>query len=325
MSDRIDIGLVNNMPDSALKGTERQFRHLLEQAADGLAVRLHLFTLPEIARSERARQHCRESYGSLGDLLSSRLDALIVTGAEPQTARLRDEPYWRSLTAVFDWAADTTVSTILSCLAAHAGVLHFDGIERTKLPQKCLGRFDLSCVAEHPLTRGAPTPWRVPHSRCNEVGEAALVASGYTVLSRSEQAGIDLFAKQRGSLFLFCQGHPEYGRETLYKEYQRDIRRYLTGERDTYPATPSGYFDRDSEMLLAQFAARATQQRDLDVLRAFPPVLLDGARASGWSSVANCVYGNWLSHIAAEKAARLAAVSSAPPRAVALREPMLAA
>jgi len=36
----IDIGLVNNMPDAALKATERQFLTLLDAAADGMVVRL---------------------------------------------------------------------------------------------------------------------------------------------------------------------------------------------------------------------------------------------------------------------------------------------
>ena len=36
----IRIGLINNMPDTALEATERQFRSLLATASDGMSVRL---------------------------------------------------------------------------------------------------------------------------------------------------------------------------------------------------------------------------------------------------------------------------------------------
>jgi homoserine O-succinyltransferase/O-acetyltransferase len=51
----VDIGLVNNMPDAALDATERQFRALLEAAAAGIDVRLTLYTLPEVPRTEFGR------------------------------------------------------------------------------------------------------------------------------------------------------------------------------------------------------------------------------------------------------------------------------
>ncbi len=309
MTGGIDIGLVNNMPDSALKGTERQFARLLAEAAPELAVRLHLFTLPEIARSDRARAHCDERYGSLGDLLSSRLDALIVTGAEPRAASLRDEPSWRSLTAVFDWAATNTVSTLLSCLAAHAAVLHFDGIERRRLADKRLGVFDHLATGPHALTEGAPgrpgaPPWRVAHSRWNELPEAALAAHGYQVLTRSAGAGADLFVKPRGSLFVHVQGHPEYDPDTLLKEYQRDIRRYLAGEQDRYPVMPSGYFAPLAASEAAEFEAFATSWRrarlSADIMALVPPALLETPKPADWSAPGRCLYRNWLRLIASE-------------------------
>ena len=34
------------------------------------------------------------------------------------------------------------------------------------------------------------------------------------------------------------QGHPEYGRASLLREYQRDARRYVRHERDELPRLP---------------------------------------------------------------------------------------
>ena len=53
----LHVGLVNNMPDAAMRATELQFARLLKEAAGALDVRLHLFSLRAISRaaSWRAR------------------------------------------------------------------------------------------------------------------------------------------------------------------------------------------------------------------------------------------------------------------------------
>src|SRR2546422_9237468 len=48
----IDIGLVNNMPDAALKATERQFMTLLHAAADGTAARPTLSRREAVPRTQ---------------------------------------------------------------------------------------------------------------------------------------------------------------------------------------------------------------------------------------------------------------------------------
>src|SRR2546425_9716767 len=90
----LEIGLVNNMPDAALEATERQFRALLDAAADGLVVRLTLYGLPDVPRTEWGRHHVSSFYSGIGDLWDRHHDGLIVTGTEPRAPDLRDEPYW---------------------------------------------------------------------------------------------------------------------------------------------------------------------------------------------------------------------------------------
>jgi homoserine O-succinyltransferase len=162
----IDIGLVNNMPDAALDATERQFRALLNAAADGLLVRLTLYTLPEVPRTEFGRAQVSK-YSRIDDLWDRHHDGLIVTGTEPLAADLKDEPFWGSLTQVLEWAEGHTHSTILSCLAAHAGILHIDGIVRRPLGDKRFGVFECARVADHPLTATTPSRLQMPHSRWN--------------------------------------------------------------------------------------------------------------------------------------------------------------
>ena len=244
---RLDIGLVNLMPDAALKATERQFARLLAAASGPTEVRLHLFSLDEVPRGGAARSSMAGRYGDLTALERARLDGLIVTGAEPVAPSLSDEPYWAALTRVVDWAEHNTASTIWSCLAAHAAVLHLDGIARRLLPRKRFGLFECAPVTAGGLFEGAPAGPRVPHSRWNDLAEGDLRSHGYRIESRSLEAGIDCFTKQWASLFVFLQGHPEYDADTLFREYRRDAHRFLKGERPTLPALPSGYFDARTE------------------------------------------------------------------------------
>jgi len=131
----LEIGLVNSMPDAALEATERQFIELIDAAAQDIPVRLRFFSLPDVPRTARGQQHVSKSYLGIGDLWDGRLDALIVTGTEPRAPALSAEPYWPALAELIDWAEHNTISTIWSCLAAHAAVLQLDGV-RAKGPPR---------------------------------------------------------------------------------------------------------------------------------------------------------------------------------------------
>jgi len=297
----IRIGLVNNMPDAALEDTELQFRDLLEAARGEQVVKMSLFSLPEVPRDARGKQRVAEFYSGIEELWSSKLDALIVTGTEPRRSNMKEEPYWQALTRILDWAEVNTVSTVLSCLAAHASVLYSDGIPRHRLADKQFGVFEYRTV-KHYLTNDTPSKIRIPHSRWNEVKEDALVAHGYKVLTSSADAGADLFVKRRGKcLFVHFQGHPEYGAGTLLKEYRRDIKRYIRGEREIYPTMPKGYFDSDAARMLASFEERVLADRHEMLIREFPESAVAASLEHSWRTSAVCLYRNWLQYIAARK------------------------
>jgi homoserine O-succinyltransferase len=302
-SDGVKIALINNMPDAALEDTELQFFDLLNAAAGKIPVHLRLYSLPKIPRSDRGAQHLSSFYFGITDLLNSHLDGIIMTGTEPLQSDLLDEPYWQALTGVLDWAEHHTASTVLSCLAAHAGVLYSDGIHRHTLNDKQFGVFESRKVFDHELTQGTAETIRFPHSRWNEVQEEALASCGYRILTKSAKAGVDMFVKQKKkSLFLHFQGHPEYGPQTLLKEYRRDIRRFLRKERETYPSTPEGYFDASATKLLNEFREAALANRTEEHMAAFPEAAVAGTLGNGWHSSAACVYRNWLQYLASRKA-----------------------
>ncbi len=295
------IALVNNMPDSALEGTEAQFKGLLAAAAGERLVQLRYSSIPEVPRAAESRASIEARYWPLEDLFADPPDALIVTGTEPKTPRLTDEPYWARMMQLMEFAEARTVSSAWSCLAAHAAVLHLDGIERRRLPMKRFGVFDQNVLLEHPMTRGLSACVQTPHSRWNDVALEDLRGRGYLVLTASTLGEADLFVKERGSLFVFFQGHPEYEERTLLKEYQRDVGRFLSGEYTEYPPMPPGYFGAQAERLLREFEREACDRQRTEALGAFPFAAVTGSLDSRWLGTAASIYRNWLEHIASRK------------------------
>jgi homoserine O-succinyltransferase/O-acetyltransferase len=297
----LHIGLLNNMPDSALKATERQFMSLLDAAAPGMTVRLSLYSLPEIKRSQVAQQHIHDSYSPIHDLWQRKLDGLIVTGAEPCAPDLKCEPYANSLSEVLAWADDNTQSSIWSCLAAHAAVLQIDGIARRKREEKFFGVMECARVSNHGLTTGLPARFSTPHSRWNGLSEDELVEAGYSILSRTHGAEVDTFVKRRKSLFVFFQGHPEYDSDTLLLEFRRDVGRFCNGEAARFPIIPHAYFDEDTSATLTALREGAASSSRQWLLADVAAALRQAKPAYTWRPAATQIYRNWIEYISAQK------------------------
>ena len=137
-------------------------------------------------------------------------------------------------------------TTLLSCLAAHASMLLFDGIERVPRPIKCSGVF-AGVVADRddPLgdrpARAGPGPALAGQRRARGGADRGRLPDRDRL--RPVEAGWAVAARDRGDgLFVLCQGHPEYGTLSLLREYRRDVRRSLFGRGAVpYPRLPEGY------------------------------------------------------------------------------------
>lgn len=280
--DALRIALVNIMPDRALLETERQFTVLIGAAAAtaGVPVRIEPYWIDGIARSEPVYALLAQRYRTLDTLLDGAdADAVIVTGAAPREDTMEQEMFWPHLARLFDWARGHAGSLLVSCLAAHAAVRHFDGISRRRLPQKCFGVFPIDAADPHPLLDGAPRRWRTPHSRYHTVGEAALRSAGYAILSRSDALGVDSFARECGGMLLLgLNGHPEYASGTLLREYRRDVAEMLAGRSAVVPELPHSVLNAPSKQRLGDFRARVGHETGV-TMQDFPEDLVIRADA----------------------------------------------
>jgi homoserine O-succinyltransferase/O-acetyltransferase len=298
------IALINNMPDAALKATERQFRAVIQEAAGPIEVSFKYFFLPGFTRSEAGLSHFSKFYAPLASLWTSRVDGLIVTGTMPCASAFEDELYWPSFCQVVDWAEDQAIPSYWSCLAAHAAVKHIDGIERRRFDRKLSGIFECERAMDHALLQGAPDQWDTPHSRYNNLPAEELTSAGYRILSSLRAGGPDLFIRKRNSLAVFAQGHLEYDRETLLYEYRRDLGMFLKGESLTRPNIPEGYFD-DQTVQAIQVWNEAALIGPGDVDLSFVNALFRNAKLTeGWRPMAVRFFANWLMLLLEERTSR---------------------
>ncbi|WP_373505492.1 homoserine O-succinyltransferase [Aestuariivirga sp.] len=292
---RLSVAIVNNMPDSALVATERQFSQLVNDAAGGTAD-IKLFHIPGVPRGEQASGILAQRYLPFTHLFESHVDALIVTGNEPRAARLDEEPYWNDLTQLVDWAKESDCPSLWSCLAAHGAVLHLDGIERRRLPQKKSGV--LAAAVNQPRRHGLPDALSVCHSRMNELRKDELTAHGYGIVSEAPGGNVDIFTKTYRAPFLFLQGHPEYDSDSLMREYRRDVGRYLNGLRDTYPEIPENYFDNATVIAMENYRTLAERTRDIRLFESFPAIVLRNGLADRLAQSASQIFRSWAATIA---------------------------
>ena len=297
-SPAITVALVNNMPDSAFLDTENQFRGAA-LGANGAGIEFELYTIKEIPRSEKVAALIEERYRGLDELWTRPPDALIVTGTEPTQVQLRFEPYWPYLARLLEWAAGHVQTTLLSCLASHATLLLFDGIERRQRPVKLSGVYG-GTVSDplDPLAAGLPDVVPIPHSRVNDVPEAALIDAGYRMVVGCSDAGWSVAAREQGdALFVLCQGHPEYGTLSLLREYRRDVRRSLFGRGAVpYPRLPDGYLGEEAVEILTEFERRASAT-DMDPRQLWPTFPFEEVAATvenTWAPISATLYANWL-------------------------------
>jgi homoserine O-succinyltransferase len=299
----IHIGLVNNMPDATMRATELQFARLLKDAAGNLDVRLRLFSMRSIARDEQVRSRMAGFYDDAAFLQAANMDALIVTATQPTAGDPRREPYWEELVQLIDWAQSGTVSTLFSGSAAHAAILHLDGIASRPLPAKLSGVYDSIRAEDDSLFFNTGLRAPVPHSRHHDIAESDLLAKGYRVLARldSRDGAVDIFTREPPgySRFVFLQGHPEYDPGTLGREYLREMGRFLKGEANEPPAVPEHYFDRATENRLAEIAGKS----DLSL---YQQLVVGALPRQIWRTNTTRLFSNWLMLVAAAKARRAA-------------------
>ena len=168
--------------------------------------------------------HLNKFYVTFDQIKDNKYDGLIITGAPLENITFEEVDYWEEMCEIMDWAENNVTSTLHICWAAQAGFYHYYGIQKRQLSEKLFGIYEHKVHnRKEPLVRGFDDVFLAPHSRHTETPSSEIHAcKELTILAESEVAGVFL-AIAEGGKKVFLNGHPEYDRYTLDKEYHRDL------------------------------------------------------------------------------------------------------
>ena len=256
----LQILLLNLMPTKV--DTETQLARVLGNTP--LQIELELIAPSGHVSKNTSQEHMLSFYKTFADVRHRSFDGLIITGAPVEQMPFEQVDYWPELCEIMEWSKTHVHSTLHICWGAQAGLYYHYGIPKHLLEKKLFGVFEHT--VEDPnfiLFRGFDDTFLVPHSRNTTVLREDIEAvPELKVLSASPDAGV-YAVKTEGCKQVFLFGHAEYDRDTLKKEYDRDVAAGI----------------------------------DIDVPKNYYPDN-DPAKTPlvSWRSCAHLLYGNWLNY-----------------------------
>lgn len=220
----LQIAILNIMP--VKQDTELQLLRALSNSP--LQVDVTFLNVKNHISKNTPADHLNKFYNTIDDVRNRKFDGMIITGAPVEDITFEEVDYWEEMCEIMDWAESHVTSTLHICWGAQAGLYHYYGIDKKKLPQKLFGIYEHKVMNRKvPLVRGFDDVFLAPHSRHTESPREAIHAcKELTVLAESEAAGVFL-ALAEGGKKIFVNGHPEYDRYTLQNEYFRDLNKGL--------------------------------------------------------------------------------------------------
>lgn len=256
----LQILLLNLMPTKV--DTETQLARVLGNSP--LQIDLELIAPKSHTAKNTSQEHMLAFYKTFDDVKDRTFDGLIITGAPVELMPFEEVDYWPELCEIMEWSKQHVHSTLHICWGAQAGLYYHYGIHKHQLPEKLFGVYQHT--VEDPnfiLFRGFDDKFWVPHSRNTTVRREDIEAvPGLKVLASSPEAGV-YAVKNDQCRQVFLMGHAEYDRDTLKKEYLRDV------DAGVPIHVPENYFPDDDP--------------------AREPIV-------NWRSCAHLLYSNWLNY-----------------------------
>lgn len=261
----LNIIILNLMPTKIV--TETQLLRLLSNSP--LQTNVDLLQVATHKTKNTSKEHMLKFYKTFDEVKDNRYDGMIITGAPLAHLKFEDVDFWEEFCTILEWTKTNVYSTLNLCWGAFAALYYKYGIRPLDLPEKRFGVYPhYSLDITHPLMRGLDDIFYVPHSREWEIKMSDIAKiKDLQILSYSDEAGVHIISDMQCRNF-FITGHSEYDRDTLAKEYFRDLEKGLPIQK------PLNYFPNDDINLVPKM---------------------------NWKSAGNLIFSNWLNYFVYQK------------------------
>ncbi len=234
----LEVLLINLMPTKI--ETENQILSLL--ANSPLQVHITLLSTASYIGTNTPKSHLERFYVNFADISGRKFDGAIVTGAPIEHLHFEEVAYWHEITYIMNYLKSHCTSTLYLCWGAMAGLYHFHKIPKIILPKKIFGIYEHNIIEKDLLLNGLDEIIKMPHSRHSGIDEMKVRESKLKILLEGELSGISAIKDEKDFYIL---AHPEYAKDTLLLEYERDKNKGLG------IAKPLNYFNKQGEPILS--------------------------------------------------------------------------
>lgn len=220
------ILVLNLMPTK--KTTESQFLHQFASLKQDTEL---TFIYPASHSFKTcSRELIAENYRTFSQIKKQFYDGLIITGAPVEQFDFHQVDYWQEFEKICDWGKRHTSGILFECWAAQAALFHDFAIKKRLLKPKLFGIYSST---DHRFI--------MPQSRRSEsIIDKNNLPKDLKITADSKVGPLIL----RSELFhsTYITGHPEYQKDTLAKEYFRDLDKGLKINK------PVNYFKADKQI-----------------------------------------------------------------------------
>lgn len=232
----LKILILNLMPNKV--ETETQLLRLLSNTP--LQTEITLLKTASYQSKNTSTDHLESFYKTFDEIKDHYYDGLIITGAPVETMDFEEVSYWDELSRIMEYSKTNVTSTLHICWGSQAGLYYHYGIKKYPTDKKIFGVFSHDLFNKtNSLLRGFDDEVLIPHSRYTTVYKEDIENNeNLDLLLFSEEAGVCLVASKDGKQ-IFISGHLEYDKDSLKKEYFRDVEKGL----DIH--VPKNYFKND--------------------------------------------------------------------------------
>ncbi len=228
------VGVLNLMPTKC--ETETQILRLLCETRKDLKV--EFIRLDSYKPKNIPYEYIVNNYRNFSEVKES-LDLLIVTGAPLEKLEFNEVDYIDELREVLDYTKLNIKKSLYICWGAQVALNHFYSIRKRLKSEKIFGVFSHEILNGDKILSGIEGGFKAPHSRHTSLVKEDLDRCNKLRQIAKTEEGEDFLLKGEFNDY-YILGHIEYDKDTLKKEYLRDIEKGLKINK------PRGYFINDN-------------------------------------------------------------------------------
>lgn len=216
-----NIGIVNLMPKKS--ETEAQIVKLLNNCDEDLNI--HFIKINTYKSEHENYRYMQLNYEDF-DEIKQKLDGIIITGAPLEKIEFRDVSYIDELNAILDYIRKNKKYSLYICWGAQVALNHFYGVRKELKESKIFGVFRHKIIKRDDILKDVYNSFKSPHSRYTSLNRQDIENSNSLELLAITEENEEHILKGNFNDY-YILGHLEYDKDTLKKEYLRDLNKGL--------------------------------------------------------------------------------------------------